>query len=397
MRIRRIEPQSATAKKRVTAYARVSTLSEGQEDSFETQVQYYTQKITANPNWIPVPIYSDHGFSALSAENRPGFMRMIEDAKNNKFDVILVKGISRFCRNTGEAQEYVKLLKHNKVEVIFEREGISSFDSTAEMAFNVLTACAQEESRSISERTKWGVHKRMALGIYKGYGQALGYDRVDDELKPNHDAWIIRRIFIDYANGLPMKAITDNLTEKGAITLKSHSLFTAAHIMKIISNEIYVGDRLMQKQAPNHYLTHKPDLTVSYDCHFIKDNHQGIISRELWDKAQARKEKDAADKSKGIRKNSKSHFLYGKLVCRECGALYSRNKQLYKGEMVFVWRCHERAKGKKGNGCKNGTISEKEVLDKIAQQVGTDEVTGEDFDRVIIWKDGTVEIVEFVE
>ena len=280
--------------------------------------------------------------------------------------------------------------------MIFDREGISSFDSTAEMAFNVLTACAQEESRSISKRTKWGVNKRMALGIYKGYGQALGYDKVGYELIPNHDAWVIRQIFMDYANGLSLKAITDKLTKKGASTLKSHSPFTATHIIKIISNEIYVGDRLMQKQAPNHYLTHKPDLTVSYDCHFIKDNHHGVISRELWDKAQSRKEKDVVDKSKGIRRNSKSHFLYGKLVCRECGVLYSRNKQLYKGEIVFVWRCFEKSKGKKGNGCKNGTLSEKEILDKITQQLGIDEVTGEDFDRVIIWKDGTVKILEFV-
>ena len=85
------------------------------------------------------------------------------------------------------------------------------------------------------------------------------------------------------------------------------------------------------------------------------------------------------------------------MVCGECGALYSRNKQMYKGEMVFVWRCYERAKGKKGNGCKNGTISEKEILDKIAQQLGTDEVTGEEFDKVIIGKDETVEISGIVE
>ena len=391
MRIRKIEPKNVVTKKRVTAYARVSTLSEGQEDSFETQVKYYAKKITANPNWLPVPVYSDHGFSALSAKNRPGFMRMIKDAKNNSFDVVLVKGISRFCRNTGEAQEYVKLLKQNKVEAIFEREGISSYDSTAEMAFNVLTACAQEESRSISERTKWGIHKRMAMGIYKGYGQVLGYNRMDDVLTPNHDAWIITQIFTDYVNGMPMKTITDNLAKKGATTLKTHASFTATHIMKIISNEIYVGDRLMQKQAPRHYLTHKPDATISYDCHFIKDNHQAIITRELWEKAQARKEKDVADRNKGIRRNVNSHFLYGKLFCGRCGAPYARNKQSYKGKMVFVWRCFERAKGKKGNACKNGTISEEEVLDKIAQKLGGYAVTGEKIDEVIIGENGTVE------
>ena len=382
MRIKKIEPKIIARKKRVTAYARVSTLSEGQEDSFETQLNYYMQKIYNNPTWLSVPVYSDHGFSALQAEKRPGFMQMIKDAKNNKFDIILVKGISRFCRNTGEAQEYIKLLKRNKVEVIFEREGISSFDSTAEMAFNVLAACAQEESRSISERTKWAIHKRMALGIYKGYGQALGYNKVNNKLIPNDDAWIITQIFTDYANDLPLKTIINNLTQKGAVTLKSKSTFTVANIMKIISNEIYVGDRLIQKKAPKNYLTHKPDLTIPYDSHFIKNNHSGIVSRELWNKAQTRKKNDATDKIKGIRRNINSHFLYGKLFCGECGAIYSRNKQLHKGDMVFVWRCYERAKGKRGCGCKNDVISEKEVLEKVEHI--------EHIDRVIVEKGGKI-------
>ena len=292
MRVYRIPPKCEDVKKKVTAYARVSTLSEIQEDSYETQVLYYTHKINKSVKWEFIPIYSDHGFSGTSAHTRPGFMRMINDARDKKFDIILVKSISRFARNASDAQKYVKYLKEYNIEVIFEREGISSFDTTAEMTFNILASCAQEESRAISKRIQWSVHKRMEMGIYYGYGNTLGYNKVGTTLVPNNEAWIVEQIFSDYAAGIPINAIIKRLTNKGILS-KNNTPYNSSQIKQITNNEIYIGDRIIQRKPPNNYITHKSDITIPYKSHYVLNNHTAIISKELWTKVQKRRINEA--------------------------------------------------------------------------------------------------------
>jgi DNA invertase Pin-like site-specific DNA recombinase len=151
MIIRRIAPQKELRKLRVAAYARVSTGTEEQAESYETQVDYYTRLIKQNAKWVYAGVYADRAKTATSAEHRPEFQRMIADAKERKFDLLLVKAISRFSRNVVDAQEYVHLLKQYDVEVRFENEAISSFDPASEMMFNILAAVAQQESKNKSE------------------------------------------------------------------------------------------------------------------------------------------------------------------------------------------------------------------------------------------------------
>ncbi len=282
MRVELLPGREGRERKRVAAYARVSTLQEHQEDSLETQVRYYEQRIRSSPEWVFVKVYADLGFSGGNAQKRPGFMEMIHDAEQGAFDLLLVRSISRFARNAREAQIYCRKLKALGVEARFEREHLSNMDASTEMAFHLLAACAQEESRITSERVKWGIRKRQELGIYRvGSRRIFGYDEIEGMLVPNGDAWVIAYLFAHYAAGESISQIGQALEQMGHRA--SPSTLRAR-----LRNEAYVGDRRMQKQAPNHYLTHRPDWSQPYTSYYYADTHPGIVSRALWEQVQQR-------------------------------------------------------------------------------------------------------------
>lgn len=352
MIVRRIAPKQQFRQKRVAAYARVSTLKEEQEESFETQVAYYTQLIQNTADWEFAGIFSDHGFSGVSAEKRPGFLEMIAAAKAGKMDMILVKSISRFARNAIEAQEYLLMLKDLNVEVRFEREHISSFDQTAEMTFNMLAAMAQEESHALSRRMRWALDKRAEKGERKNR-KAFGYDVKNGELVPNQDAKIVKEIFKLYADNTPFYKIHSIISEKYGVKIIRQSM------MDMLKNEIYVGDRHIQKSAPQNYMTKKPDDTVSYESYYMTENHKGIVSRKVWDKVQAR--------LSGPRKQYNSHFLYGIVCCSQCGQLMLRKIIMLKGQQVPVWKCSQHLKSKQL--CPQHYIREDVLMESIRKQM----------------------------
>ena len=317
MIVRRIAPKVAL--KKVAAYARVSTLSEDQEESYETQVRYYTNLIEATEGWELVEIYADQGITGTSASKRPQFLRMLDDARTGKINLILCKSISRFSRNFVEAQKFVHELKAINVEIRFEKEGISSSDPGSDLVFSLMAAIAQEESRSISENVKWSYRKKAENGIrHIGNNRMLGYDEIDGKLTPNKDAWIPRMIFEEYAAGIAPSEIIEHLTEKGAQRLRSEQPFKWSSALVILKNEIYVGDRLIQKAPPLNFLTKKPDVMEAYDSKFIRNEHEAIISRAVWDKAQERLKKGRESREKGLSIRRASHFLYGKVYCPRC-------------------------------------------------------------------------------
>ena len=159
------QPIEAKKKRRVAAYARVSTNEEDQLSSYDAQVKYYSDYIKEKDDWEFVEVYADEGISGTHAKNRPGFLRMVDDAiKHKKIDLILTKSISRFARNTVDSLTYIRDLKDAGVEVYFEKENIYTFDSKGEMLLTIMSSIAQEESRSISENILWGVHRRYEEG-----------------------------------------------------------------------------------------------------------------------------------------------------------------------------------------------------------------------------------------
>ena len=367
MIVRRIAPKVAL--KKVAAYARVSTLSEDQEESYETQVRYYTNLIEATEGWELVEIYADQGITGTSASKRPQFLRMLDDARTGKINLILCKSISRFSRNFVEAQKFVHELKAINVEIRFEKEGISSFDPGSDLVFSLMAAIAQEESRSISENVKWSYRKKAENGIrHIGNNRMLGYDEIDGKLTPNKDAWIPRMIFEEYAAGIAPSEIIEHLTEKGAQRLRSEQPFKWSSALVILKNEIYVGDRLIQKAPPLNFLTKKPDVMEAYDSKFIRNEHEAIISRAVWDKAQERLKKGRESREKGLSIRRASHFLYGKVYCPRCGEPYRRYTACRSnGDHYKTWRCKGRANG---SGCKNRHIEETALIQGIADALG---------------------------
>ena len=370
MKITVIKPQSdKKGIKKVAAYARVSTYTFEQEESFESQVAYYTDLITNNPDYELVEVYADQGISGTQAKTRPNFMRMIEDALNGKIDIIYCKSVSRFARNAAECQEIVRNLKAHKVEVVFEKEQLSSFNPMSEMVFNFMTIIAQEESRSISENTVWALDKLAEKGIRRiGSNAVFGYKEVDGVLTPNEYAPAVRMIFEEYAQGTRVKDILKYLDQMGVVKLYSRTKMTSEDIRRMLKNEIYKGDRLIQKEPHPNYITKKPDYTKEFKQYYVEDAHEAIVSKELWEACQIERERRKREAKYGnpipkplVRSYPNSHPLFGKLVCSNCGSPYERVTQQYNGKRKKIWRC------KRKNGeCHNHSIEETVLLAALA-------------------------------
>lgn len=382
MIIRRIQKKPETLLKRVAPYVRVSTNKAEQEESFETQSAVYRNMIENTPEWVLADFYSDKGKTGTSAKHRPGFQQMIADAKSGKLDIILVKSVSRFSRNVGECQRYVDILRANNVTVIFERENIHSDDFTSNFALALIGATAQDESHSISENRRWAYQKQYAEGKYNmGNNRILGYDTgKDGKLIPNGDAWIVREIFDRYLAGDSYSSIARAMSEK-AETLRGGG-FSVEAIRYIISNEAYVGDKHLMKRPPKDYLTHKINWKASYTDYYLTDDHEGIITREMWDEVQLLRSGRGWDK--GIIREGEHHFLYGKLFCGDCGAPFVRRTITARNGSVYkAWNCRERQKGKKGNGCKCRIVKEDELLEELREKLGWEKMdAGQVIDEV---------------
>ena len=208
-------------KRKVAAYARVSTEQDEQLTSYGNQIEYYTSYIKNRSDWEFVGVYSDEGISGLSTKRRTGFNRMIEIALNGGIDLILTKSVSRFARNTLDTLETVRKLKEKGIEVYFEKENIYTLDNKGELFLTIMATLAQEESRSISENVTWGKRRLMAQGKFSlPYAHFLGYKRGADG-KPQiveEEAQIVKQIFDMYIKGKSLRDIARTLMRTGIPT-----------------------------------------------------------------------------------------------------------------------------------------------------------------------------------
>ena len=394
MEVTRIAGQEENQIKNVAAYARVSTLEEEQELSYNTQKEYYEAYIRSVPNWNFVGIYADHGISGVR-EDRPEFTRMLNDAYAGKIDKILVKSISRFARNAIVTQNVVHKLKAHNVEVIFDEQKLSSFNRNSEMVLNMMATVAEHESRSISKNIRWALDKRAEQGI-RNYGnnQVLGYDEVDGVLVPNESAWVVRYMYEQSAAGVSIQSIINELKKMGVKTMRGKDSFCVGTIEHVLRNELYKGDKLIQKAAPENLYTKKPDESINYDSYYIEDDHEPIVSKELWQKVQDRLNSYSKHKTQG------SYFLKGKVYCGECGCPMRRISYLYHNVRQKVWQCSDRFKGKKGNGCNNEIISEEDLIILLSETLGVpynglDNLNPDDYEciyKVTIYKNGEIQL-----
>ena len=383
MIIRKIQPKCVAAKKRVAAYCRVSTQRDEQDESFATQKKYYEGMISTHPDWELVKIYSDR-HSATAAKNRPGFQEMLADAEAKKLDIVICKSISRFARNIVDCQKYTQWFSTLGITVIFEEQNIRTDDPTSGFVLSMMSAIAQDESHSISENERKSYESRFARGEYNlGNNRILGYDSEDGVLVPNKDAWIVKEVFRRFLAGESYRQIAKGLKDMGAECLHSKGGFGVETLRYMISNETYVGDKCLQKKAPVDYLTKKPDPNRKAMSNFLYNDHEAIIDRETWDKAQAiLKERKELAKAGVYKTNREHHFLYGKVFCGECGAPFLR--RTFNGSTPYkAWNCRNRQKGKGEIKCGNRFIREKQLLNQIQEELGWSDMDKEQFQKEV--------------
>ena len=355
----REEIQQAERRLRVAAYCRVSTDQEEQESSYEAQIGYYTEKIKNNAEWTLAGIFADEGITGTQAKKRPEFMKMIRLCRQRKIDMILTKSLSRFARNTVDSLKYIRDLKALGIAVIFEKENINTLETDTEMMLTIMSCFAQAESESISKNVSWGIRQSFKNGnVPMQYARLLGYRKGDydkPEIVPE-EAEIVKGIYRLYLDGMSLNMIVDRLNEKGLTTKGSNSPYRKEVVQRILTNEKYTGDALLQKTYVTDCITKKTRKNNGeLPMYLVKNHHERIISHEDFNRVQeemARRsaKRVIADKlTKGEQgKYSAKYALSELLICGECGSHYRRVTWTAKGYKEIKWRCINRIQyGKK--------------------------------------------------
>jgi len=336
--------ETARAILRVAAYARVSTDHEDQETSLAAQADYYKKKITEHPGWEFVEIYVDDGISGLSTNRRDGFNRMMEDCLAGHIDLVLTKSISRFARNTVDTVTAIRKLKEKGVGVYFEKENIFTTDSKGEFLLTLMSSLAQEESRSISENVTWGQRKRMADGkVSIAYSNFLGYDKGEEKYTMvinEEQAVTVRRIFHLFLQGYTPHTIASLLTADRVPTPCGCDTWNQQTIRRMLSNEKYKGDALLQKEFTVDFLRKKKKKNEGeLPQYYVEGDHEPIISPWLFDYVQKRL--DSRFEIGNTRYSGVTLFS-SKLICDKCGSIYGPKPWHSTSYNHLVWQCRRR-------------------------------------------------------
>ena len=343
-KIDKIQPSKVAKKKlRVAAYCRVSTDSDAQLESLETQKTHYENYINSRDDWEFAGLYFDEGITGTKADKRPKLMHLIEDCKSKKVDFVITKSISRFSRNTTDCLDIVRTLLNLNIPVYFEKENINTGSMESELFLSILSSMAEGESTSISENNKWGIKKRFENGTYKlgyvpyGYRWENGEIIVDPE-----QAVIVKRIFSELLAGKGTDAIAKNLNAENVPTKKG-GRWTSSSIRGILANEKYTGDCIFQKTyTDSNFNRHKNDGQL--DQYFVADHHEAIISHEDFDAAAALIEQRANEKGikRGSNKYQQRYAFSGKIICSECGDTFRRRIHTSTYVKYPAWVCNTR-------------------------------------------------------
>ncbi len=365
------ERKRQRTKRKVAAYCRVSTDNEDQANSFESQQRYFRQYIERNPDWELYEVFADEGISGTNTKKRKEFNRMIACAKNGDFDLIITKEISRFARNTLDSIFYTRDLKEHGVGVIFMNDNINTLDGDAELRLAIMSSIAQEESRKTSERVKWGQKRQMERGVVFGRSM-LGYDVKDGKMYINQEgAEVVRLIFHKFAEeGKGTHVIARELQEEGIKPMRVKEWQNTV-ILRVIRNEKYCGDLVQKKTYTPDFLSHEKKVNRGQEEFvIIKDHHEPIISRELFDKANRMLDEKSLSQE-GKSKHSNRYPFSGKIKCGCCGSSYvARYKTRKNGSRYKSWRCLEAARhgrphaDKAGNqvGCRGLSIRNEDAI-----------------------------------
>lgn len=357
-----LTPVGQVAKRKVAAYARVSTDSDEQYTSYDAQVTYYTNFIKGKPNWEFVKVYADEGISGTSTKRRDEFKEMIESALNGKIDLIITKSISRFARNTLDTISITRQLKAKGIEVYFEKENLWSLDDKTEFLLTIMASIAQEESRSISQNItigkRWGMKEGKVSFAYKNF---LGYKKVDGKIVIDEaQAETVRLIYMMFLKeGKTCTGIAEFLKSKGIPTPSGKSCnWTKNTVYSILTNEKYKGDALLQKKYTADYLEHRvvPN-NGELPQYYVENNHPAIIEREVWEMVQT----EMMRRSMLGAAYSGNSIFASKLICGDCGKPYGKKKWHSTSKYAReIYRCN--AKYNKGQTqCQTPNLTEEDI------------------------------------
>lgn len=338
--------------KRVAAYCRVSTDSDEQITSYNTQKKVYTEMIAKNPEWEFAGIYADEGISGTRADKRPGFTQMIKDCYAGKIDIIITKSVSRFARNTVECLEYVRELKAMGIGIIFEEQNIDTLKSDSELYLVIYAGFAQSESESMSKNITWSFRKNFEEGkVLFRYKQLLGYKKGDNgepEIVPE-EAAIVERIFDMFLEGRSLLMISEILQQENIVIPGKSFKFTKHMIQNILRNEKYCGDCILQKTVTVSCITKERKVNEGEaPMYLVQNNHPPIICREKFNRTQEELSRRNALPVQSAKTTITSTGKYSKyaltdvMICGECGSRYKRVTWSRGGKKKIVWRCISR-------------------------------------------------------
>ena len=315
-------------KRAVAIYARVSTEHEAQISALGNQIQYYDDLFEKHPEWELYDRYIDEGITGTSVKKRKNFMRMMQDASKNKFDLIVTREVSRFARNTVDTLQQTRILRREGVEVYFTEDNIWTMnDEDGELRLTIMATLAQNESKKTSVRVKAGQMISFKNGVLYGNGNILGYDRIGKEYVVNElQARTVRRIFDLYLDGNGVRKIQFALEKEGHLTATGLTKWQPGNISRILRNSFYCGTIVYRKQSVPDFLEQKKINNFGeVDKVIVEGRHTPIVTKEQFEKVQQiLSSKSESVHNKGCRGKKISKDVWCRKMKCECGSSYNR-------------------------------------------------------------------------
>ena len=360
---------------RVAAYCRVSTDSEEQATSYEAQIEHYTTFIKNNSEWELAGVFADDGISGTNTKKREEFNRLIKECMAGNIDMVITKSISRFARNTLDCLRYIRQLKDKNIPVFFEKENINSMDAKGEVMLTIMASLAQQESQSLSQNVKLGLQYRYQNGeVQVNHNRFLGYTKDENRhliIEPT-EAEVVKRIYREYLEGSSLGQIGKSLEADNILTAAKKPTWRAGAIKKILENEKYIGDALLQKTYTVDFLNKKRVINDGFvPQYYVENNHEAIIPRTLYIQVQEEMKRRSnlhTGKTNKKRVYSNKYALSGIVYCSNCGDTYRRVAWNNHGNRAVVWRC----KGRIEHGpkhCNAPTIFETDLQDTVVKAI----------------------------
>ena len=369
-KIKTIEPRASgpIVRKRVAAYARVSSGKDAMLQSLSSQISYYNSYISGRGDWEFVSVYADEALTGTK-DSRPEFQRLLADCRAGKIDMVIAKSITRFARNTVILLETARELKMLGIAIFFEKENIHTMSGDGELMLTLLASFAQEESLSASENQKWRIRRRFEQGRIH-HVKMLGYRMFDGQLYiiPS-EADIVRQIFADYLSGMGINTIMKKLNRAGSTTIYDNKWCPVA-VHTILRNEKYTGDMLLQKTYRLDHLSKKKMVNRgALPMYHVENSHEAIVSKEDFAAVQseiARRAERFAPKPPA----QQQHIFTGLIRCGQCGKNYRhRIARANSKYQKSVWMCANfYVNGK--NACSSQQIPENILIAKTKEILG---------------------------